>query len=142
MEDVLVWHLASLCATCYTDYPWAALEPEKEEAMEPSCNHPVASANKSQAISFFPLQKFRGSQPTTTPSVWVAHLEEESANMEKCIDNKDPDNIEHVTEEFIVCLARVVKDEQQEESGVTTAAAQITLSMIAHWWQYLEQTCM
>ena len=90
-------------------------EAEKEEAMEPSCDPPVASANKPKAISFFPLQKLKASQPATTPSAWVAHLEEESPNKEECIDSEDPDGIEGVTKEFIVNLARAVKDAKQEE---------------------------
>ena len=75
----------------------------------------MASANKPQVISFFPLQKLKGSQPAMTPSTQVAHLEEESANKEKCFNSKDPDGIKGITEEFIVHLARAVKDVQQEE---------------------------
>ena len=66
-------------------------------------------------MSFFPLWKLKGSQPTKSPSVQVAHLEEESANKDKCVDSEDPDSIEGITEEFIVHLARAVKDAQQEE---------------------------
>ena len=76
---------------------------------------PMASANKPQVMSFFPLQKLKGSQPTMTPSAWVAHLEEESANKEECIDSEDPDGIKGITKEFIVCLARAEKDTQQDE---------------------------
>ena len=83
--------------------------------MEPSYNPPAASANKFWVMSFFPLSKFKGSQPATTPSIWVAHLKEESTNKEECIDSEDPDGIKGVTEEFIVHLARAVKDAQQEE---------------------------
>ena len=42
-------------------------------------------------------------------------MEEESADQEECAEGEDPDGIEGVTEEFIVCLARAVKDTQQEE---------------------------
>ena len=66
-------------------------------------------------MSFFPLWKLKGSQPTKTTAVWVAHLEEESTDKEECADSEDPDGIEVITEEFIVCLARAVKDTQQEE---------------------------
>ena len=82
--------------------------------MVPSCHLPVANTSKSKAMSFFPLWKLKGSQPAMTPSAWVAHLEEESTNKEECINNKDPGGIEGITEEFIVCLARAVKDTQQE----------------------------
>ena len=45
------------------------------------------------------------SQPTIrTPAVQVAHLEEESTDKEECADSEDPDGIEGVTEEFIVCM--------------------------------------
>ena len=50
-----------------------------------------------------------------TPSAQVVHLEKESVDKEKCINSEDPDGIEGITEEFIVHLARAVKDAQQEE---------------------------
>ena len=50
-----------------------------------------------------------------TPSAWVAHLEEESADQEEGAEGEDPDGIEGVTEEFIVHLARAVYDARQEE---------------------------
>ena len=66
-------------------------------------------------MSFFPLQKLKGSHSALTPSTWVAHLEEESTDKEECINSEDPDGIKDITEESIVCLARAVKDAQQEE---------------------------
>ena len=66
-------------------------------------------------MSFFPLWKLRGSKPAITPSTWVVHLEEKSANEEGSINGNDPDGIEGVTKEFIVHLARAVKDAQQTE---------------------------
>ena len=47
--------------------------------------------------------------------MWIAHLEEKSTNEEEGIDGEDPDGIEGITEEFIVCLTRAVKDAQQTE---------------------------
>ena len=88
----------------------AAHEAEKEEAMGPSHNQTAASTSKPKVMKFFPQQQLIGSQSTKTPVVWVAHLEEKSANKEECIDSKDPDGIEGIMEEFIVHLARVVKD--------------------------------
>ena len=99
----------------YLNYFWVAQEAEKEEAMEPSHNLAMASANKPWAMSFFPLWKLKGSQPAMTPSAQVAHLEEESTDKEECIDSKDLDGIKGVNEEFIVHLARAVKHAQQEE---------------------------
>ena len=97
--------------TC-SNYLQAAHEAE-EEVMEPAHNPPMASTSKSQVTSFFPLQKLKGSQPAITPSAWVAHLEEVSADKEECVNSEDPDGIKGITEEFIVCLVRAVKDAQQ-----------------------------
>ena len=99
----------------YSDYLQVVWEAEKEEAMEPSHNQTTASTSKPKVMSFFPLQKLKGSQPAMTPSPWVAHLEEEGTGKEECAADKDLNGIEGVTEEFIVHLARAVKDTQQEE---------------------------
>ena len=45
----------------------------------------------------------------------MVHLEEEGTNKEGGAESEDPNGIEGVNEEFIVCLARAVKDAQQEE---------------------------
>ena len=45
----------------------------------------------------------------------MAHLEEESTDKEEYIDNDDPDDLRDITEEFIICLTRAVKDTQQVE---------------------------
>ena len=74
----------------YLDYFQVAQEAEKEEAMDPSHNLPVANANKPLEMSFCPLQKLKGSHLATTPSSQVGHLEEESANKEEPIDSEDP----------------------------------------------------
>ena len=71
--------------------------------------------SKPKAMSFFLLRKLKGSQPTKTPAVQVAYLEQEDADKEECIDSEDPDGIKGVTDEFIIHLARAVKDAQQEE---------------------------
>ena len=54
-------------------------------------------------------------QPTKTSVVRVAHLEEEGSNEEAGTKSKDLDGIDGVMEEFIVCLARAVKEAQQDE---------------------------
>ena len=69
--------------------------------------------SKLRTTSFFPLWKLKGSQLAITPSAQIMHLEEKSTNEEEGINGEDPDGIEGVTEEFIVCLARAVKDTQQ-----------------------------
>ena len=43
------------------------------------------------------------------------HLEEEDARSDEDEESNDPGRIKAVTEEFMVCLARAVKDAQMEE---------------------------
>ena len=100
--------------TC-SDYLWAAWQAENEEAMEISWSLAMANASKLGATSFFPLWKLKGSQLARTPSMWMVHLEEKSTDEEEGINGEDPDDIEGMAEEFIVCLARAVKDAQQME---------------------------
>ena len=77
---------------------------------------PADNTTKSRAISFFPLWKLKGTQPALkTPVVCLAHLEEESAKKDKEVESEDPNSLNGVTEEFMVCLARAVKDAQVEE---------------------------
>ena len=102
---------ASTNEKTYSDYLWAGKEAEKEEVIEPSCSQTADSTSKSKVISFFPLQKLKGTQPGRTPAVQLMHLEE-NADKEKGTENKDPDDIEGITEEFIVHLARAVKEAQ------------------------------
>ena len=83
--------------------------------MEASRNPPVTSTSKPRVMSLFPLWKLKDSHPVMTPSAWAAHLEEESTSREECINSEDPGGIEGITEKFIVCLARAVKDAQQVE---------------------------
>ena len=66
-------------------------------------------------MSFFPLQKLKGTQPTKTPTVRVAHMEEEGSDEEVGTESEDIDGINGVTGEFIVCLARAVEEAQQDE---------------------------
>ena len=87
----------------------------KKEAMETSRSSAAISTSKPKVTSFFPLQKLKGSQPTVTPSTRVLQLEEKSTNEEEGINSEDQDGLEGMTEEFIVCLVRAVKDTQQIE---------------------------
>ena len=61
------------------------------------------------------MRKLKGTQPSKTPAVQLAHLEEEATDNEEGTESEDPDCLDGMTEEFIVCLARAVKDAQQEE---------------------------
>ena len=91
-------------------------EAKKEDSMEPSQSQTADNTAKPKATSFFPLQKLKGTQPVVKmPTVCLVHLEEESAKKDEMVDSEDPDGIKDVTEEFMVCLARAVKDAQKEE---------------------------
>ena len=54
--------------------------------------------------------KAKSTQPTRTPAVQVLYLEDKGTDKEGGTESEDPDGIEGVTEEFIVCLTRAVKD--------------------------------
>ena len=84
--------------------------------MKPSCGHTADSIGKPKVRSFFPLRKLKGTQPTETPAVWLAHLKEEAADNEEGTESGDPDSLDGIMEESIVCLARAVKDAQQIEN--------------------------
>ena len=103
--------------------------------MEPSHSQMADNPTKPKVMSFFPLQKLKGTQPVKTPAVQVAHLEEDGADKEEGAKTDNPNGIEGMTEEFIVHLTRAVKEAQQDEKCcyVTTAAAQNILSVNAHW---------
>ena len=85
--------------------------------MEPSCSQTTNKTSKSKVTSFFPLQKLKGTQPTKAPAVRAVHLEEEGSDEEVSAPKvKILMRIEGVTEEFNVCLVRVVKETQKEEN--------------------------
>ena len=68
---------------------------------------------KPWATSFFPLLKLKGNLPTLKlPAV---HLEEENAGSNEDQESDDPSRIKGVTKEFMLHLARAVKDAQAEE---------------------------
>ena len=106
---------ASAIEKTYSDYLCAAREAKKEEAMDPSHSQTTDKPSKPKAMSFFPLHKLKGTQPTKTLAVRVAHLEEERSGVEAGAESKDPDGLNGMTKEFIVCLARAAKEAQQEE---------------------------
>ena len=83
--------------------------------MEPSHSQTANNASKPKAMSFFPLLKLKGTQSAKTPAVHVVHLEEGGSDKDRDGKSGDPNGIKGVTEEFIVCLARSVKDAHQEE---------------------------
>ena len=103
----------------YSDYLRATREAEKEDTIElsQSPRAPVTDGpSKLRATSFFPLRKLKGNQPfMKKPAMCLTQLEEESADDGKDPERDDPDGIKGVTEEFMVRLARVVKDAQADE---------------------------
>ena len=120
----------------YSDYLRAAREAEKEDLIELSQSPRAQTTNgpsKPRTTSFFPLQKLKGSQPfPKKPAICLAQLEEEGTNDGEDLESDDPNGIEGVTKEFMVQLARAVKDTQTDESTVIIAAALNILSIIAH----------
>ena len=62
------------------------------------------------------MRKLKGSQPfPKKPDICLAQLEEEDTNDGEDLESNDPNGIEGVTEEFMVWLARAVKDAQMDE---------------------------
>ena len=63
----------------------------------------------------------------------LAHLEEEDASDDEDPESDDPGRIEGVTKEFMVHLARAVKDTQADEKHAATTVAALSISSpIAH----------
>ena len=110
---------AGLQVRMYSDYLRAAREAEKEDSIElpqGPRTQTVDGPPKPRTTSFFPLRKLKGNQPLLKkPAVHLAHLEEEDAGDGKDPESDDPSGIEGVTEEFMVYLARAVKDTQADE---------------------------
>ena len=100
----------------YSDYLRAAREAEKEDSIELSQNSRIQvldGQSKPRLTSFFPLRKLKGSQLVPKKlAIQLAQLEEEDAEEQ---ESDDPEGIEGVTEEFMVWLARAVKDAQTDE---------------------------
>ena len=115
LKAMMIYLKASASEKMYSDYLQTAREAEKEEAMEPSHSQTADNQTKPKAMSFFPLQKLKGTQPVKTPAVQVAHLEEDSADKEEGVKSDNPDGIDDMTEEFIMWLAQAVKEAQQDE---------------------------
>ena len=103
----------------YLDYLRATREAEKEDSIElswTSRTQTTDSPSKPRMTSFFPLRKLKGSQPfPKKPTIRLVQLEEEDADDREELESDDPDGIEGVTEEFMVRLARAVKDAQMDE---------------------------
>ena len=103
----------------YSDYLMATREAEKEDSIELPRSSRIQAADgpsKPRTTSFFPLRKLKGNQPLSKkPTVHLAQLEEEEADDGEDLESDDPGGIKGVMEEFMVQLARVVKDAQADE---------------------------
>ena len=103
----------------YSDYLRAAREDEKEDSIKLSWSSRIQTADglsKPRTTSFFPFRKLKGNQPfPKKPAIWLVQLEEEDADDGEDQERNDPDGIKGVTEEFMVQLARAVKDTQMDE---------------------------
>ena len=102
----------------YSDYLRATREAKKEDSIDLSRSlRPPATdgPTRPRATSFFPLRKLKGSHLITKkPVVHLAQLDE-GIDKGKDQESDDPNGIEGVTEEFMVRLARAVKDTQKDE---------------------------
>ena len=119
LKAMVAYLKASPHEKTYSDYLQAVREVEKEESMELSLNphsQVIDNTAKPKTTSFFPLQKLKGNQPVSkAAAMHLAHLEEESPKREEKDEHEEPDGIDRVMEEFMVCLAWAVKDAQVEE---------------------------
>ena len=98
----------------YSDYLRAAREAEKEDSIKLTQNSRIQVSDglsKPRPTSFFPLRKLKGSQP----AIWLVQLEQEDAEDGEEQESDNPDGIKGVTEEFMVRLARAVKDAEMDE---------------------------
>ena len=103
----------------YSDYLRAAREAEKEDSIKlsrSSRSQTTDGPSKPRTTSFFPLRKLKGSQLFhKKPTIQLVQLDEEDADDGEDPESDDPDGIEGVMEEFMVRLARAVKDAQMDE---------------------------
>ena len=103
----------------YSDYLRATREAEKEDSIELSQNsrtQATDSPSKPKTTSFFHLRKLKGSQPFPKKlAICLVQYKEEDADNGEDPESDDPDGIEGVMEEFMVWLARAVRDAQTDE---------------------------
>ena len=103
----------------YSDYLRATCEAEKEDSLELHQGPRTQTTDnppKPRTTSFFPLRKLKGNQPhLKKPAICLAHLEEEDTSDDEDQESDNPGRIEGVTEEFMVHLAKAVKDAQADE---------------------------
>ena len=126
---------AGLQVRTYSHYLRATQVAKKEDSIElpwgPK-SQVTDTPPKQRATSFFPLGKLKGNQPILKKhAVHLTLLEEEDAGDDEDQDNEDPSGIKGVMEEFMVCLARAVKDAQADEKCCYHCSMQNISSVIA-----------
>ena len=103
----------------YSDYLRTGREAEKEDSIELSQSsrfQMMDGPSKPRTTSIFSLRKLKGNQPLSkNPAVHIAQLEEEDADDGEDPESDDPGGIKGVMEEFMVRLARAMKDAQTDE---------------------------
>ena len=136
LKAMVAYLKVGLQVRTYSDYLRAAQEAEKEDSIElPQGPRTQTTDNppKPRTTSFFPLRKLKDNQHLLKkPAVCLAHLEKEDAGKDEDQESDDPDRIEGVTEEFMVCLARLQRMPKQMRNAATTVATQNISSVIAH----------
>ena len=119
LKAMVAYLKVGLQVRTYSDYLRATHEAEKEDSIELPQGPRAQTTNnppKPRTSSFFPLGKLKGNQPLLKkPAVCLVHLEEEDASDDEDQESDDPGRIKGVTEEFMVLLARAVKDAQEDE---------------------------
>ena len=119
MKAMVAYLKAGPQVRTYLDYLRAAREAEKEDSIElsrSSRSQPTDGLSKPRSTSFLPLRKLKGSHPfPKKPTIWLAQLDEEDADNGEDPESDNPDGIEGVMEEFMVWLARAVKNTQMGE---------------------------
>ena len=103
----------------YSDYLGAAREAGKEDLIELHQSSRIQAADgpsKPRTTSFFPLRKLKGNQPLfkSPLSTWHSQRKRKADDGEDP-ESDDPGGIKGVMEEFMVQLARAVKDAQADE---------------------------
>ena len=117
LKAMVAYLKASPQEKTYSNY--LGLQGKKEDSMELSKSPQSQATNntsKRRTSSFLPLWKLKGTQPALkTSAMCLVHLEEESAGKDEEVEGEDPNGIDGVMEDFMVHLARAVRDTQVEK---------------------------
>ena len=104
LKAMVAYLKASPNEKMYSEYLCVAREADKKEVMEPSHSQTTDKMSKPKAMSFFPLQKLKGTQPTNTPAIRAVHLEDEGSDKEVGTKSEDPDRIKMRSSAIIVVV--------------------------------------